>query len=288
MIRSVADVANAVEEGRYHAQQIYKPSFNTTGAGRWYDRSIGAGHPNYNAYIGNVLEFTPLAGQRNLSIYAGPTPAAGMTKHVLAASMRVGATTQAPLTCLFADYLGLYPLIDGDSVDPQGTNNSASLTRYTDGFGVQAFLVVQVPGTLAATATCTVSYTNHAGTSGRTSTFSLYGSGVIGTCVSVTNTSASINGLSPFIPLASGDRGIRSIESVTLSAAVGGFVNIVLCKPLFTLPIWEGLTVAEKNFGRQTMPLPKIEDGAFLQWLALAGNTTGETIVHGQLEFIWG
>lgn len=288
MIRSVTDIATAVEQGRYHAQQVYKPAFNTTGAGRWYDRSIGAGHPSYNAYIGNVLEFTPLIGQRNLSIYAGPTPGSGMSKHVLAAQMRVGAANQAPLTCLFADYLGLYPLIDGDSVDPQVTTNPASLTRYTDGMGVQAFVVVQVPGTLAATATCTVSYTNHAGTSGRTSTFSLYGSGVIGTCVSVTNTSASINGLSPFIPLASGDRGIRSIESVTLSAAIGGFVNIVLCKPLFTLPIWEGVTNVERNFGRETMPLPKIENGAFVQWLALAGNNTGESIVHGQLEFIWG
>ena len=288
MIRSVTDIAAAVEEGRYHAQQVYKPAFTSAGAGRWYDRSIGAGTPNYNAYIGSVLEFTPLTGQRNLSIYAGPTPGAGMAKHVLSASMRVGATNQAPLTCLFADYLGLYPLIDGDSVDPQDTTNPASLTRYATGEGVQAFVVVQVPGTLAATATCTVSYTNHEGTSGRTSTFSLYGSGVIGTCVSVTNTSASINGLSPFIPLASGDRGIRSIESVTLSAAIGGFVNIVLCKPLFTLPIWEGLTVAERNFGRETLPLPKIEDGAFLQWLTLAGTANAESVVHGQLEFIWG
>lgn len=288
MIRNVADIAAAVEDGRYHAQQVFKPAFNTTGAGRWYDRSIGAGTPNYNAYIGNVLEFTPLVGQRNLSIYAGPTPGAGMSKHLLAAQMRVGAANQAPLTCLFADYLGFYPLIDGDSVDPQATTNTASLTRYATGDGVQAFVVVQVPGTLAATATCTVSYTNHAGTSGRTSTFSLYGSGVIGTCVSVTNTSSALGGLSPFIPLQSGDRGIRSIESVTLSAAIGGFVNIVLCKPLFMLPLWEGITRAERNFGRETMPLPKIEDGCYLQWLALAGNTTGESIVHGQLEFIWG
>lgn len=288
MIRSVTDIATAVEEGRYHAQQIYKPAFNTTGAGRWYDRSIGAGTPNYNAYIGSALDFTVLTGQRNLSIYAGPTPGAGMTKHVLAAQMRTGAANQAPHTCLFADFLGFYALVDGDSVDQQDATNTASLTRYATGEGVQAFIVVQVPGTLAATSTCTVTYTNQAGTGGRTSTFSLYGSGVIGTCVSVTNTSGSINGLSPFIPLASGDTGIRSIESITLSAAIGGFVNIVLCKPLFTLPIWEGLTMAERNFGRETMPLPKIEDGAFLQWLTLAGTATAESVVHGQLEFIWG
>lgn len=288
MIRSVTDIATAVEEGRYHAQQFYKPALNVASAGRWYDRSIGAGHPIYNPYIGNVLEFTPLIGQRNLSIYTGATPGAGMAKHVLSASIRLGAANQAPMSCLFSDYVGFYPLVDGDSVDLQTMTNGASLTRYTDGEGVQAFLVVQVPGTGGATGTCTVTYTNQAGVSGRTTTFSLYGSGVIGVSVTVLNTLGSLTGIAPFIPLASGDRGIRSIQSVQLGTAIGGFVNIVLCKPLFMLPIWEGPTVAERNFGRDGFPLPRVYDEAFLQYLAVSGTGNPELTVHGQLEFVWG
>jgi hypothetical protein len=65
-------------------------------------------------------------------------------------------------------------------------------------------------------------------------------------------------------------------------------VNVVLCRPLFTLPIWEGLTATERNFGREGFPLPQVLDGAFLQWLALAGTGAGESVVHGQLDFIWG
>ena len=88
--------------------------------------------------------------------------------------------------------------------------------------------------------------------------------------------------------MANGDRGVRSIESVQLAGGIGGFAVLVLVKPLPTLAANELLSTVEKNFQREHANLPRIYDGAFLNYLFnLAINTSTLAPTIGQAQFVW-
>lgn len=118
--------------------------------------------------------------------------------------------------------------LSGIVTTSQTTNlPTASLTRYTDGVGVLAFIELYgAVGTTATTFTCT--YTNSAGLSGQISQ-----SQVIG------GTAERAIGVMVPILLQVGDVGVRSVESVTLAATTGtaGDFGITLMKPLYAMNI---------------------------------------------------
>jgi hypothetical protein len=93
----------------------------------------------------------------------------------------------------------------------------------------------------------------------------------------------------PFVPLQAGDAGIRSVQSINLSATyTSGVLNLVLCKPLLTLPITTLGVTAERDLVNQFMSMPKVFDGACLAWLMLAGAATPvASPLSGHLEFGW-
>lgn len=128
-------------------------------------------------------------------------------------------------TVMLVDLLNISGGLSGTSTSTQTTNlPTATLTRYTSGTGVLAALVVWTTvGTTSATAT--VSYTNHAGTAGRTGTCYFYNG-------------ANSSDLVVPVALQSGDTGVRSVESVTLSASTGtaGNFGVALFRPLAIVP----------------------------------------------------
>jgi hypothetical protein len=263
---------------------FFKTSVPFGTASRWYDAAVGAGTPVYQAYVGSQYESTPITGQSNQGIYLGPTPSAGQTKHLFALSAGT-STASVPLTLLLADYLMFYPLIDMDSLDPQDMTNSLSLTRYTSGEGVQAYFVVAAP--MVSNGTVTVTYTNSEGTSNRTTTFGITFSGTIGTIVNNSNSTLVAGASAPFIPLANGDRGIRSIQTVTCNASMGGFCNIVLVKPLATHLIREQNTEAETVFFTSKANCVQIQPGAYLNFIALNNTATTFAPLRGFVQFTW-
>ena len=283
--RGVRQLADAVAtDGREWQSFFFKGAVPAPGASRWADGSVGSGIPVYNPYVGNPLEATPMTGAGNRGIYTGPTPGDGQEKylHIMqAASVNAGV----PAYLLLADYLMFYPLIDGDSTDQQDMNNTLPLTRYTSGGGVQCMIVVASP--MTQNGTVTVNYTNSDGVSGRTSTTGMLVSSVIGSLPATTTTAITGNALTPFIPLASGDRGIRSIESVTVSDSPGGLFNAVLVKPLAHLQVRESGTAAEKIMVPHSATCPKIEFGAYLNWILHNGNANPPSL-RGFLQFAWG
>jgi hypothetical protein len=122
------------------------------------------------------------------------------------------------------------------------------LTRYTSGEGVQMFVDVQTAFG-ATPSTMTVNYTDQDDAAGVSQTFTVLASAAQGKL----GYAYSSNGL--WVPLAAGDRGVRSVQSCQLSAATGsGTFAICLCKPLCTIPVvqngattmhfgmWEGLS----------------------------------------------
>lgn len=284
MFDGVLPLAQAVaENGREWQSFFFKSAVPGAGAGRWADGSVGAGIPVYNAYVGAALEATPITGSGNRGIYTGPAVGEGQTKH-LHAMQALSNNAGVPIYLLLADYLLFYPLVDGDSPDVQTMDNTATLPRYTSGEGVRCMFVAASP--MTQNGTVTMSYTNSAGVSGRTVTFGINLSSIIGCIVNAggnVNASAAENA---FTPLASGDKGIRSIESVTISGAPGGLFNVVLVRPISHLQIREAFTAAEKFLFPQAASCPKIETGAYLNWILNNGSATAP-LLRGYLHFAW-
>lgn len=282
----VRALANSLDTGATWTSWIHKTGGPTAGtAGRWCDASMGAGIPKYNAYVGAQLAATALANEGNAGIYLGPAPGAGKTKHLNSLQLQSTSTTLAPAWFVLADYLMFYPLVDGDSTDQQDMDNTATLPRYASGDGVQCMVVVTTP--MAASATATVSYTNQAGASGRLSTFAIIASTNVGVIASSSGASAAAGSVSAFIPLAGGDTGIRSIESITLLAGAGGFFSLVLVKPMATLQLRENVTASEVTQLTQRANLPQVFDGAYLNYLYITNQTGTPVTLRGFVEFAW-
>ena len=92
------------------------------------------------------------------------------------------------------------------------------------------------------------------------------------------------------MPLQSGDAGIRSIQSVTISTSyVSGEFSIGLCKPLLTLPLTTIGVASERDLMNQVPSLPQVQDGANLVWMLYDGVATPtNTSYFGHLDFAWG
>jgi hypothetical protein len=92
------------------------------------------------------------------------------------------------------------------------------------------------------------------------------------------------------MPLQSGDAGIRSIQSVTISASyVSWEFSIGLCKPLLTLPITTLGVASERDLMNQVPSLPQIKDWANLVWLIYHGAATPvNSAIYWHLDLAWG
>lgn len=127
---------------------------------------------------------------------------------------------------LIYDRLNQSGALDATVTSAQTTNlPTAALGRYTTGDGV--WIALEAWTNLGATlTTVTVSYTNQAGTAGRTTETIAFGN----------NNNPAERFL--ILPLQAGDTGCRSVQSVTVLATTGtaGNFGVVLFKPIVTLP----------------------------------------------------
>jgi len=162
--------------------------------------------------------------------------------------------------------------------------------------GVQIMAVAQ--SAASTVGQFTVSYTNSDGVSGRTSqnTFTKV---VAGGGTLVSSTTNVVGGSQPFIQLQAGDKGVRSIESVTFTAAGGGLMCLVLVKPLqhfySTQECRRSTSGNLESYGAASQfesvihqPPVRIQDGALLGIIGLgnAGSLASSVLV-GTLETTW-
>lgn len=169
---------------------------------------------------------TSVALDRTSDHSIGPIPAVGSGRLTIMGA-RLNASGIGGQAVILVDMLNISGGLSGTVTTPQTTNlPTATLTRFTSGEGVMAGLCIfsNIGGTAT---TVTVSYTNQAGTPGRIST---------ATVIGLTNGSNSAGRILP-IPLAAGDTGVRSVESVTLAGTTGTAGNFGVClfKPLAML-----------------------------------------------------
>ena len=282
-------------DGQFFRADWNKNFLPTTAAvaGEWHCLVKGTGNPAtgsiYNT--GTNLAFQAVS---DATANAGGMPHGGnvspATKHILNASAFSAAATTAPCILMLVDLLGFYRVTSVTTTTAQTTDNTVTLPRYTTGAGVQAFFWNTNTTALgAATPNLSIGYTNSAGTASRATP----------TVLPVGKTAAS-NGLilysgtglgkfGPFMPLQSGDAGIRSIQTIQNSTSyVSGEYAVGLCKPLLSLPITTLGVAGERDLVNQFPSMPKIEDGANLVWLMYSGaNTPTNSSMYGHLDIGW-
>ena len=149
------------------------------------------------------------------------------------------------------------------------TFTSAITRGDTTGEGCELYLEIYT--TIGNTgSTFTISYTNQAGTSGRTAT--------------VTNLSSNRTSRQVYpVSLQAGDTGVRSVESVQLSASTGtaGSYGLSIVRPLVVFPFRQ----AKDDRGQFVMdPLglgfPAIEDDACLAYFSIVPEAVSSTIAQ--------
>ncbi len=159
----------------------------------------------------------------------------------------------------------------------------------THGAGVQAFLTPSV-ALGAGTPNVQITYTDASGNAGNTTPTTLPISNATAPIGQIEYSGTGAGKFGPFIPLASGDSGIRSVEQFSYSVThTSGTTNLVLARPLLTLPMTTVGVAAERDLVNQLPSMPRVYDGACLVWLMYAGAATPVTSAfYGHLDFAWG
>jgi hypothetical protein len=237
---------------------------------------------------------TPQIAIGNKAIYFPPKPA-GMDRHLIGAMLRplISSTGAFGVDSVLYDLLAVYPLIDGDSNDPQEMDNTVTIPRYTDGVGVRAAMLNQIAPVATANQPIVINYRGTDDIDRDMTVFSrLDGLNKVSVGLSATSTSSSL-----YLPTLTD--GVKRINRVTFGGtAPSGLWAIYLFKPIATIENRQGVVagslgtpvVTEKCFcSRQSFDLPKVEDGAHLGLFYLPrASSARSTSFFGSLTFIWG
>ena len=263
-------------------------------AGEWHCLAKGAGNPDswsiYNTGTNLAFQATSdtTTGAGGIRHGGNVTPA---TKHVVNASAFSAAATSCPAVLMLVDLLGFYRVSSVTTITAQTLNNTVTLPRYTTGAWVQAFMWnTNTVAMGAATPNLSINYTNSAGTAGRTTPTVLPIGKTACPNGQILYSGTGAGKYWPFMPLQSGDAGIRSIQSVTISSSyLSGEFSIGLCKMILTLPLTTIGVASERDLMNQVPSLPQVVDWANLVWLLYSGlNTPINTSYFGHLDFAWG
>ena len=290
-IQSIDNLITAISAGqttRYDWNKITGGSAYTLGG--WFDMSSLGGLPIANAWAGTALAWTACTESTGNGTQIFGIPHGGNvstdTKHILNVNAWATAATGVPGTLMLVDLQGYYPGISNNTTSAQTLTGTPSL-RYTNGAGVRAYMV-QTAVAGATAQNFNMSYTDQDGNTGNTMpvTVACTASSIVGR---LNPSGVAANNYGPFLPLASGDSGIRSVQTVTMSAANTGTFALCLARPLATITLSVAGLMTEKDLLNQIPSLPQIQDGACLVWLWGAGAATAaSTTFAGGLEFVWG
>jgi hypothetical protein len=284
-IQSIADIGDAYDSGRFWSGYLRR-SAPAQVAGQWTDLSYAAGTPVANYYASAPLTSAVIPGSEG--IFAGPdVNASGFKKYLHKCLLLPPATSIGQATFQILDVVKYYPFVDGDG-GIQGLTNTISTCRY-NGVGCKIIAIGQGTGTANGTVICT--YTNSAGTAERvTRETNLCGTLAAGTLWSNSIDATALAAPSaPFLELANGDAGVRSIESVNVVSGIGGIFALAIVKPLGVISYMEATTnPVEVDFMRERAQFPEIEDGAYVSMICRASGSALPTTLHAELNFIWG
>ncbi len=266
--------------GQVHSTTFRKVPSQASTALVWADLSMAAGFPLANYYAAEPLVAATLLGRKGIFYGFDKAPAKTYLTHFGLTTPTAAFVGQFKLM----DYLMFYPFVDMDSVDLQEMDNTVTLPRFTDGDGVQVMAVAVTPS--VGGGSFTFDYINQNGDL-KTSPTQICNTAAVSIASLITSAAATNAEKGPFLRLASGDTGVRSIVSLTNLVANGGLISLVLVKPLCDSVIREINTTRELNFLMHNMMPPQIVDGSFLNLICLPAGSIAAGLLLGQAKFIW-
>lgn len=259
---SYDSIIAALGNGNSETAFFQKASIASIVAGQWYSHWLSAGLPAAGVAPGAVAGIAPTSATNGALKFTNPS--GSNTKYAL--RFGVGGPT-AGLLMLY-DRLVTTDGLSGTVTTAQ-TVNSTPLTRHTDGLGV--LCAIEVYTALGATPrTATITYTDQDGNTGNTGTISIPANAPAGSFL---------------IPMsfASGDKGVKSVQSVQLDGSTGtaGNFGITLYYPVATLA-YNASDYVERDLVLQLASLPILTSNTCLA-LALMATTTSSGIQFGSI-----
>lgn len=297
MPRTVAAWANSEDSGRSWLSFFRKvPPSAATIAGQWFDYSTAAGVPVPNYYASSPLIAQRLEAKEGIYVPEQNTSRWLKRVSVMSAASSVTGTTNQNQQLMLLDYLLYVPFIDLDAAgEEQVFDTTVGLDRYASGVGVQMMMVTQAP--TAGSGTYVIKFIDTTDTERTTEAVycpAAQPSGAL--CSAVANAA----GISPFVRLPAGVKGVKRVVSLTVGVANGGLAALVLVKPIEMAYAREECrrptSSPTESYGdayeleriRQRAGAVRIEQNAFLGWIGcgVAGSLASAPLV-GMIESFW-
>lgn len=257
-----------------HQNRAVSKSVTVSSAGasqRWWSSWTLGGSPAAGTAPAGSVSYT----NATTGALAQSDPLTELRMFVKRISLQLGTGIQ-PVTLLIYDRICSVGGLVGNVTTSQ-TVATPSVTRWataTDRI-MPMWEVFSSPGSTTGPI-LTMGYTNQAGTAGQTMTSLM------------SSTLDSSGSVFRHLSLASGDVGVQSVDTITLSASFGiaGNCAITLIKPLLMLPILGTEEMAGFDpVERLGALLPKIPAGACLSFAVMAP-VTGTYILNGDINFL--
>ena len=275
----------------------YTPSALTVG--RWCNTAIYTGSPTAMTYQQGPIQSSSILGAQFIADQApymiGTIPTGGpvspYTKYLTGIEVVQTTSTTAPMWLLLVDLLAYYPNINLNTASAQ-TFNAVSLPRYTTGAGVQMFMECGATATSTTGQTISAtSYTNSAGNIGQAIPIAVQNGTIAAQQGWILHSGVTAANMAPFLPLAQGDVGVQSIQSLTFTGTAGANMvgTLILCKPLAQVPLQQSYFASGRDFVFNTPTLPIIYDGACLAFLVYGCAAVAQySTFEATLDFTWG
>ena len=284
-VQGIKNIVDAELEGRMNTYNFRKNPSQVTTQGLWFDLALSPGNPIPKYWFGTPLTATVISQSIDGGFFHGANVSPSK-KYLRKLMLSSTSATGLPMNVMLCDYLMYYPLVDDGTTDEQVMDNTATLTRYTDGDGVQV-MAVSVAGRTGGQ-DFFINYTNSEGVAGRISkTVRQNNSAALGVVVTSALLSAGNTNPCLFIPLQEGDTGVRSIESVTMLGADVGLFSLVMVKPLATTVLLDVNAPTERDFLIESGNLPEIKDDAFLNLVCIPNASLSGVGILADMKVVW-
>lgn len=285
---SYSDIVAEIAAGKSLPLPFSKNPTTAPVAANWYHLWPVGGMPGQGVLYTGTSRAHQRTTQANAgALYHGGDKAAD-TKHVLSFLGLASAGVPPPMLML-VDQVGYYP--DTQSAGSVSFDNTTGPDRYIaagEG-GLQCSLVNAAAGGATASNLTVLTYVDQDGNAGAL----MPTTPAVAVTVSTALPSATLGArvittiAGPFLPLAAGDGGIRSLTNRTFSAANTGLEAFVMVRPLAYLPLRTALVAEEVDLVQDIVNLPRVIDGACLAAMVFFPVATG-AVVTGRLFVAWG